>query len=86
VSAPIERAPAGIITLAEPFFSAVDAELNPAPDKTTEPVGTGSPAPPLTPMLIVTGCAVVIVDGEGVTEIAGVTSDIAMLLVPVAPV
>ena len=46
----------------------------------TEPVGVGLPFPPLTATVTVNGCAVVMLDRDGVTETVGV-----VLPIPVPP-
>jgi hypothetical protein len=43
--------------------------------KVTEPVGVGLPLMPLTPMVTVSDCAVVMLDEPGVTVTVGVVFD-----------
>jgi hypothetical protein len=40
--------------------------------RVAEPVGVGLPLPPLTPTVTVRGCAVVMLDDDGVTVTVGV--------------
>jgi hypothetical protein len=57
---------------APPLVSVVAGEVYPPPVRITEPVGVGLPVPPFTETVTVSGCAVVMLDAEGVTVTVGV--------------
>ena len=61
--------PAGMLIVALPPVRAVAAEVYPPELSVTEPVGVGVPA---TVTVTVSGCAVVMLDAEGVTVTGGV--------------
>ena len=68
---PLFKAPAGIVTVEAPALSVAAAEVKPPPVTTTVPVGTGEPAPPLTPTVKVSVWVVLMVDEDGVTVTDG---------------
>ena len=58
--------------MALPLARVVAAEVYPPPVSVTEPVGVGLPVPPFTETVTARGCAVVMLEAEGVTVTAGV--------------
>ena len=60
-----------MLIVALPPVRVVAAEVNPPPVTVTDPVGVGLPLPPLTAAVTVRGCAVVMLDAEGVTDTVG---------------
>jgi hypothetical protein len=68
---PVTSDPAGMLIRTEPPFRVVAAELYGPAVSVTVPVG-GLPLPPLTTTVTESGCAVVILEEDGVTVIVGV--------------
>jgi hypothetical protein len=88
MSEPVASDPAGMLMMALPPVKAVDAEAYPPPVSVTEPVGVGLPPPPLTAMVTVKPCALVMLLEDGVTVTVGiiVTGTITVTeFEPVAP-
>jgi hypothetical protein len=61
-----------MLIVALPLLKVIAAEVYPPPVNVTDPVGVGLPLPPFTETVTVRGCAVVMLDVDGVTVTVGV--------------
>jgi hypothetical protein len=64
--------PAGTVIIALPLTRVVAAEVYVPLLRVSEPVGVGLPLPPLTPIVTVSDCVVVMLLGDGDTVTVGV--------------
>jgi hypothetical protein len=63
-----------MLIVALPLDSAAADEANPPPESVTEPVGVTFPVVPLTVIVTVRACAVVVLVADGVTVTVGVVT------------
>jgi hypothetical protein len=71
VSLPIARDPAGTLIVAPPLLRVLAADVKVPLVSVTVPVGVGLPVPPLTAVVTVNACAVVMLVEDGVTVTVG---------------
>lgn len=72
LSEPAANEPAGIVIVADPATSAAGDDVYPPPEIVTAPVAVDAPLPPVTAIVTLNPCAVVMLEDEGVTITAGV--------------
>ena len=72
MSVPAVSELAGMLIVALPLLKVIAAEVYPPLLNVTDPVGVGLPLPPFTETVTVSGCAVVMLEADGVTVTVGV--------------